>query len=142
VFGCAAWVHIPAEKRSSKLDPVSEPGIMVGYEHASKGWRILLADGYVDISRDVKFDESKRPGFVMPEAVDIYSGSSSESGSDDDSGSDGDSGSDDDAAGSGGGDGAPAGPAFGAGGRYPSRAAAEPAGGGSCSIGQQFGHAA
>ncbi len=62
VFGCAAWVLIPAEKRNNKLDPVSEPGIMVGNEPGSKGWRILLADGSVTVSRDVKFDESKRPG--------------------------------------------------------------------------------
>lgn len=126
VFGCAAWVQIPAEKRSSKLDPVSEPGVLVGYQPGSKGWRVLLEDGHIVVSRDVKFDETKRPGFELPEQVDIYSGSSSESGSD----TDGEDSSDSDggaasggAAGGSAGANAPAGEgSFGAGGRYPTRA--------------------
>jgi transposase InsO family protein len=58
-FGSPAYVHIPKEKRSAlgKLDDVSERGIMVGYMPNGKGYRILLDDGIVVTSRDVRFIE-------------------------------------------------------------------------------------
>lgn len=61
VFGTKAYVHIPKEKRGarSKFNPVSEPGIMLGYAHngGTKAYRIMLDDGSIKISRDVIFDE-------------------------------------------------------------------------------------
>ena len=57
VFGSVAFVHTPKQLRR-KLDPVSEPGIMVGYSAASKAYRVLLdGSGKVVESRDVVFSE-------------------------------------------------------------------------------------
>jgi hypothetical protein len=56
VFGARAYSHVPKQKRH-KLDNVSQPGIMVGYDSSSKGYRILLDSGIVTISRDVIFNE-------------------------------------------------------------------------------------
>ena len=60
VFGSVAFVHTPKQLRR-KLDPVSEPGIMVGYSAASKAYRVLLdGSGKVVESRDVVFSETAR----------------------------------------------------------------------------------
>ncbi len=56
VFGATAHMHIPEHQRD-KLDSRSIRGIMVGYGSVQKGWRILLPDGTVKVSRDVVFDE-------------------------------------------------------------------------------------
>ena len=58
VFGCRAYAHIPKELRR-KIDPVSEPGIFIGYAADSKAYRLLLDDGRIVERRDVTFDESK-----------------------------------------------------------------------------------
>jgi gag-polypeptide of LTR copia-type/Integrase core domain/GAG-pre-integrase domain/Domain of unknown function (DUF4219) len=60
VFGTRAFVMIPKELRR-KLDPVSEPGLFVGYSASSKAYRVLL-DGSSKVveSRDVVFDETAR----------------------------------------------------------------------------------
>jgi transposase InsO family protein len=60
VFGTRAFVMVPKELRH-KLDPVSEPGIFVGYSASSKAYRVLL-DGSNKVveSRDVVFDETAR----------------------------------------------------------------------------------
>ena len=57
IFGATAYSHVPKEKRQ-KLDDRSIRGIMVGYAAHAKGYRILLEDHTVIISRDVIFDES------------------------------------------------------------------------------------
>ena len=57
-FGCRAHVHVPAQLRK-KMDPRSQPGIMVGYAPHSKAWRILLDNGRLTHSRDVLFDETQ-----------------------------------------------------------------------------------
>jgi hypothetical protein len=57
VFGSKAYVHIPKEKRN-KLDFKSIPGYMIGYSANTKGYRILLDNQTVMVSRDVIFDES------------------------------------------------------------------------------------
>ena len=58
VFGCQAWVHI-LEKRRSNLEPKSREMIFVGYELGSKGYQFWdAAHHHIEISHDVKFDET------------------------------------------------------------------------------------
>eukprot|EP00877_Chromochloris_zofingiensis_P012353 jgi/Chrzof1/7371/Cz02g21110.t1 len=63
VFGAKAFAQIPKEKRG-KLDPRSQRGIMVGYEPNVKGYRLLLPNNTITVSRDVVFDEGDQPGAV------------------------------------------------------------------------------
>jgi hypothetical protein len=57
IFGCLVFIHIPKEKRN-KLEPSGEKGIFVGYCEVSKASRIyILGHHYIEISRDVIFDE-------------------------------------------------------------------------------------
>ena len=56
-FGATAYSHVLKEKRH-KLDNHSIRGVMVGYEAHTKGYRILLENNTVIVSRDVIFDES------------------------------------------------------------------------------------
>ena len=51
-FGATAYALVP-EQRRQKLDNKSVPGRMVGYAPNTKGYRILLEDGDIIISRDV-----------------------------------------------------------------------------------------
>ena len=57
VFGAKAYVHVPKARRN-KLQPVSEKGILVGYEPESKAYRVLLDTNKIKISADVTFDEA------------------------------------------------------------------------------------
>lgn len=59
VFGSTAFVHVPKALRN-KLAPVSEKGVFIGYEPGTKGYRVLMPDGRVRVSRDVVFDESPK----------------------------------------------------------------------------------
>jgi len=61
VFGTRAFVLTPKQLRR-KLDPVSQPGVMVGYAVNSKGYRILLDNSNKIVeSRDVVFNEASKP---------------------------------------------------------------------------------
>ena len=62
-FGSTAYSYVPKEKRH-KLDDHSIRGVMVGYEAHTKGYRILLENNTVIVSRDVVFDEST--GAIKP----------------------------------------------------------------------------
>jgi hypothetical protein len=57
VFGSRAYAHVPKEKRH-KLHQRSIRGVLVGYAAHSKGYRILLDDKSIILSRDVIFDEN------------------------------------------------------------------------------------
>uniref|UniRef100_A0AAV1T6J6 Reverse transcriptase Ty1/copia-type domain-containing protein n=1 Tax=Peronospora matthiolae TaxID=2874970 RepID=A0AAV1T6J6_9STRA len=58
VFGCQVCILTPKEKRP-KWDPKARTGIFLGYEEASKAYRVYdIEAGQVFISRDVNFDES------------------------------------------------------------------------------------
>ena len=59
-FGCAAYYRVPDELRK-KLDPKSRQGIMVGYEPLSKSYRILLPNGKIHVTRNVRFNENFYP---------------------------------------------------------------------------------
>jgi hypothetical protein len=81
VFGCRAYVLIPKQQRTHKMAEVSEPGIMIGYAETGRGYRILLDDGGVKLSRDVSFDEDTFPGMEgeddgpVPDLVEVDSDS-------------------------------------------------------------------
>ena len=57
IFSCPVYIHIPKEKRT-KLDPLGNKGIFVGYFERLKAYQIYFP-GFkkMDISRDVTFDE-------------------------------------------------------------------------------------
>uniref|UniRef100_A0AAV1U2J2 Retroviral polymerase SH3-like domain-containing protein n=1 Tax=Peronospora matthiolae TaxID=2874970 RepID=A0AAV1U2J2_9STRA len=58
VFGCQVYILTPKEKRL-KWDPKARTRIFLGYEEASKSYRVYdIEAGQVVISRDVNFDES------------------------------------------------------------------------------------
>ena len=58
VFGCQGWVHI-LKKRRHKLEPKSQEMIFIGYEPGSKGYQFWdAAHQCIEISRDVKFNET------------------------------------------------------------------------------------
>ncbi|TFY51065.1 hypothetical protein EVJ58_g10757 [Rhodofomes roseus] len=62
VFGCKAFVHVPKEQRSGKLDKKAVEMIFVGYEQGSKGYRFWNpATRGIVVSRDVTFDEETFP---------------------------------------------------------------------------------
>lgn len=59
-FGVRAFLHVPSSQRT-KLDPTSQPGRFIGYATGRKGYKILLDDGSVQISRSVTFYETEKP---------------------------------------------------------------------------------
>ena len=56
IFGAEAYALIPKQLRR-KLDNHSDPGRVVGYPAATKGYRVLLPSGKVIVSADVVFVE-------------------------------------------------------------------------------------
>jgi hypothetical protein len=59
IFGCVAYCHIPVKKRT-KLDPITEKGILVGYSETSKSYRIYIpSTRKTIIRRDIKFEEER-----------------------------------------------------------------------------------
>lgn len=82
IFGARAYAHIPAALRN-KLDTVSEPGRFIGYPTNTKGYKILLDNGTIVISRDVTFNETSPhlpetnlpkpnlPKTILPETISL-----------------------------------------------------------------------
>ncbi len=67
-FGARTFSLIPSELRS-KLDPVSQPGRLIGYAANRKGYKILTDAGTIITSRDVLFDEANAaPNTKVPPA--------------------------------------------------------------------------
>jgi hypothetical protein len=57
IFGCLTYSHIPSEKRT-KLEPMAERGIFVGYSETSKDFRIYIPClRKTVLRRDVRFEE-------------------------------------------------------------------------------------
>jgi hypothetical protein len=69
IFGCTAYIHVPKDTRT-KLNPVSEKGVFIGYDDMSKAYRIKV-DGRIKISRHVTFDETLSQESPVPPADDI-----------------------------------------------------------------------
>jgi hypothetical protein len=66
VWGSRCYIMVPNRQRS-KLDPICEQGIMVGYAAGSNGYRVLLSSGKIRESRDVVFDEASIVVPVTPD---------------------------------------------------------------------------
>ena len=59
IFGCLTYSYIPKEKRT-KLEPMAEKGIFVGYSETSKVFHIYIPSiRKVILRRDVKFEEQR-----------------------------------------------------------------------------------
>jgi hypothetical protein len=57
IFGCITYSYVPFEKRT-KLEPMAERGIFVGYSETSKAFRIYLPSlRKTVLRRDVRFEE-------------------------------------------------------------------------------------
>jgi hypothetical protein len=57
IFGCTTYSYVPSEKRT-KLEPMAERGIFVGYSETSKAFRIYLPSlRKTVLRRDVRFEE-------------------------------------------------------------------------------------
>jgi hypothetical protein len=57
IFGCTTYSYFPSEKRT-KLEPMAERGIFVGYSETSKAFRIYLPSlRKTVLRRDVRFEE-------------------------------------------------------------------------------------
>jgi len=62
IFGCITYTYVPSEKRT-KLEPMAERGIFVGYSETSKAFRIYLPSlRKIVLRRDVRFEEDKPLG--------------------------------------------------------------------------------
>jgi hypothetical protein len=69
VFGCTAHVHVPAERRSTKLSDRSVRCIHVGYSIQSKAYRLYNpVSGNITVSRDVSFEEDRFVDITSPVA--------------------------------------------------------------------------
>jgi hypothetical protein len=59
IFGCITYSYVPSEKRT-KLEPMAERGIFVGYSETSKAFRIYLPSlRKIVLRRDVRFEEDE-----------------------------------------------------------------------------------
>jgi hypothetical protein len=59
IFGCITYSHVPSEKRT-KLEPIVERGIFVGYGKTSKDFHIYLPSlRKTVLRRDVRFEEDE-----------------------------------------------------------------------------------
>jgi hypothetical protein len=57
IFGCTTYSYVPSEKRT-KLEPMAERGIFVGYSETSKAFCIYLPSlRKTVLRRDVRFEE-------------------------------------------------------------------------------------
>ena len=63
IWGCTCFVRVPVAKRKkSQLPAKATVGKLLGYAQPNfKAYRVLLPTGKVEISRDVRFDESAAP---------------------------------------------------------------------------------
>ena len=69
-FGARVYTLTPKQLRN-KLQPTSEPGRFIGYPASTKGYKILLDDGRIILSRDVKFVEQGAPSRTQDDAPDL-----------------------------------------------------------------------
>jgi hypothetical protein len=59
IFGCITYSYVPSEKRT-KMDPMAERGIFVGYSETSKAFRIYIPSlRNTVLRRDVRSEEDE-----------------------------------------------------------------------------------
>jgi hypothetical protein len=78
IWGSVCYCHVPSEKRT-KLDPTTVKGLLVGYNEASKAYRIYVpAHRKVIVCRDVQFEEERalRRSKDLPASVENQQGQS------------------------------------------------------------------
>ena len=57
IIGSLVYVHVPKDKRT-KLDPLGNKGIFVGYSESSKVYKVYIpGHRQIETSRDVTFNE-------------------------------------------------------------------------------------
>jgi hypothetical protein len=61
VFGCAAYIFLPIEKRVNKMSPRSELMTYLGYESGTKGYLFMRPSGSTFIGTQAIFDETLFP---------------------------------------------------------------------------------
>jgi hypothetical protein len=61
-YGSKAFVLVPKQRRTSKLDMVSTPGKLVGYAPGCNGYRVLIGNNKIISSRDVVFSSPTSSG--------------------------------------------------------------------------------
>jgi transposase InsO family protein len=71
IFGSVAYVHTPKQLRT-KLDPVGEKGIFLGYDAMSKAYRFLV-EGRVMVSRNATIEELPTNAIKRPRAGPTHS---------------------------------------------------------------------
>ena len=59
MFGCLTFSHVPSEKRT-KLEPIAEKRIFVGYNKTSKAYQIYIPmQRKIVVWWDVRFEEEQ-----------------------------------------------------------------------------------
>jgi hypothetical protein len=59
IFGCLVYCHV-STKRRTKIEPIAEKGILVGYNETSKADMVYIpALGRTMVRRDVRFEEGR-----------------------------------------------------------------------------------
>jgi hypothetical protein len=61
-FGCVVSVNIPKSQCNGKFGDTSKKGLLVGYQHGTHNWHILLPGGKVERSHNVSFHVADFPG--------------------------------------------------------------------------------
>ena len=61
VFGCAAYVYLPKEKRANKLVPRSELMTYIGWVTGIKEFRLMWPSGVIFMGATATFDETLFP---------------------------------------------------------------------------------
>ena len=59
IFGCLIYIHVSKKKRM-KMEPSGKKGTFVGYSEIANAYRIYVpGQRYIEVSRDVMFDEKE-----------------------------------------------------------------------------------
>ncbi|UYV69493.1 hypothetical protein LAZ67_6003792 [Cordylochernes scorpioides] len=67
-IGCETFVHVPKQRRNSKLQPRATEGILVGYSLQGRGWRIWIPEKrqVVEFKEEILYKQPKRERDTLP----------------------------------------------------------------------------